>query len=276
MGRRLDWRALVGVMAFGGPLGCQSSPPMQGPSPMQVSALNRDVPRTAEGLPPEQAGQVCLAAALELESKGAAADAITLYEKARADSPKLDGLCARRLAVLYDLHGELTRSTEEYQRALKHSPRDSNVLNDLGYSYYNRGRLDEAEKTLRQALAGDAGNRRAWVNLGMVLGAAGRDAESLAAFQKAVPAPQAECNLAFILTARGKHDEARALYRRALAADEALVVAREALEKLEKAEGDHGRGGGAAGAGGSAGGAGGGAALAAVGGAGAGPAAGAA
>jgi Tfp pilus assembly protein PilF len=186
-------------------------------------------------LPPSEAAKVCMRTAQDLEKAGALGQAVFLYEKARADNPRMRE-ATWRLAVLYDRLGETARAQAEFQKLLASNPRDAEVLNDLGYSCYNHGQFDHAETYLRQAVAVDAHHARAWINLGMVLGAQGRYPESLEAFSHAVPPAQAQCNLAFLLTAKGKREEAKEAYRRALSMDPNLVVARGALEKLEHAK----------------------------------------
>ena len=124
---------------------------------------------------------------------------------------------------------------EEYQKLLKPSPKDADLLNDVGYCYYNQGKWSEAEKYLRQALAINPKLARAWINLGMTLAQQNRIEESLEAFAKVVSPAQAQCNLAFIWTTQGKREEAKAAYRKALTLEPNLAPARIAfLAKLEQ------------------------------------------
>jgi tetratricopeptide (TPR) repeat protein len=184
-------------------------------------------------LSPAATAKVCLATAEALDKEGKAGEAIVLYEKARrngAQNPQI----SRRLALLYDQQGDSPRALEEYKQLLKHNPKDADLLNDVGYCYYNLGKWDEAEKCLRQAVAINAGHARAWINLGMTLAQAKRTDESLEAFQKVVSPAQAQCNLAFILQTQKKYAEAKAAYRQALALEPDLSLARNALAKLEK------------------------------------------
>jgi Tfp pilus assembly protein PilF len=218
---------LVGLLGLCA--GCQTAP-LSGPG---GSAPLTGGPRRAEkDLPPEQSARLCLATAQEMEKGGAEAQAIALYEKARKDDPRQEQVC-RRLAVLYDRLGNCQKSLEEYQRALQLTPRDPDLLNDLGYSYYVHGKLSEAEGYLRQATVLNAKHARAWINLGLVLGAERRYGECVDAFTKAVAPAQAHCNLAFIYTTQQMWEEAKQEYRTALGLDSNLVVAQAALDKLE-------------------------------------------
>ena len=125
---------------------------------------------------------------------------------------------------------------KEFQDQLQKYPKDSVLLCDIGYSYYNRGQWTEAENHLRKAISQDKSNKRAWVNLGMALAQQNKTNEALEAFEKGVTAAEARSNLAFILAVRGKTEEAKQAYRAALQLEPALNLARIALNKLENPE----------------------------------------
>lgn len=188
-------------------------------------------------LPPKQAAHACLAAAKEIDQKGSGVDsvkqAVALYEKARALDPAAAEGVGRRLAVLYDLLGEFSKAQAEYDPLLKAAPNDPKLLNDIGYSFYCRGDLATAENHLRKAVKHDPTLKAAWLNLGLVVSAAGRTDEGFAAFQKAGSEGEAHANLAFVLAAQGKSTEAKAEYRKALSLEPGLTGARTALERLE-------------------------------------------
>jgi tetratricopeptide (TPR) repeat protein len=105
--------------------------------------------------------------------------------------------------------------------------------NDVGYSHYQRGEWQEAERWFRQALALAPGHARAAVNLGLALGQQGRYGEALAAFEQAVSPAEALVNLAFVYQTQGKREEAKQAYRKALELQPDLDLARRALAKLE-------------------------------------------
>jgi Flp pilus assembly protein TadD len=121
----------------------------------------------------------------------------------------------------------------EYERALQLTPDDPALLNDMGYSCYSRGLLDEAEKHLGRAVAADPKHRKAWANLALVLGQKGQYQECFDAFCKAVPPAQAHANLAFVFATQGKRQEAKAEYAKALRLEADMPLVREALAKLE-------------------------------------------
>jgi Tfp pilus assembly protein PilF len=180
------------------------------------------------------AATLAITMAEELEKAGKDGDAIAYYEKARAADPAASAKATRRLAVLYDRAGEPGKAMAEFRELLKAKPKDPDLLNDIGYSHYNRGEWTDAETHFRKALDSDKTHKRAWVNLGLTLAQQGRHEESLTAFEKAVSPAEAKSNLAFVLATQGKRDAATELYRQALSADSTLKSAQTALAALEK------------------------------------------
>ncbi len=186
-------------------------------------------------LPAKETARIAFRTAQEFEKNGRIPEAIQFYEKARAHDPTLARAAGRRLAVLYDLSGEFGKADAEYAELLPHAPKDPDLLNDLGYSYYCRGQWSLAEQYLAQAVQLQPQHKKAWVNLGLARAQQGKWEESLAAFQQAVRPAEAYCNLAFVLAAQGRTAEAVAHYRRALELDPSLRLAQAALAKLEPA-----------------------------------------
>lgn len=189
-------------------------------------------------LPSKEAAKVCLRTAQEYEKNGKTEEAIALYEKARGTDPSTAKFASRHLAVLYDRMGDFSKAMDEYETLLKAQPKDSDLLNDLGYSYYSRGEWANAEASLAKAVQCDPNNKRAWVNLGLARGQLGKWDESLQAFGKAVRPAEAHSNLAFVLATQGKSAEAKAEYRQALAIDPNLRVAQMALARMERPKSD--------------------------------------
>ncbi len=210
------------------PIGCQTLSREQALDGPQAA-------RSQPELPPAEASRLCFKTAQELEKAGKLPEAIALYEKSRALNPRQPQI-SRRLAVLYDLIGNPERATAEFELALQAAPKDPDLLSDLGYSYYCRGRWNEAETCLRQALAVNPKHGRASVNLGMTLAQQDRRQEALEAFNRVVSPAQSYSNLAFILTAQGKREDAKLAYRKAVSLDPSLRIAQAALAKLQRAD----------------------------------------
>jgi Tfp pilus assembly protein PilF len=236
--RRRCRRVLMAVVVLATPAGCRTIIP---PNETRTEPITQLVP-PADGkeeapppeLPPKEAARACLACAEEMEKHGNEAEAILYYEKARQDDAKVQ--VSRRLGVLCDRQGDFQKAQEEYQKALKKTPRDADLLNDMGYGYYSRGRWAEAENYLRQALSVKPDHQRATMNLALCVGIQGRYDEARELFQKVVTPAQVQCNLAFLFTINHKWPEARQAYQQALHLDPDIPLARAALAKLDKAE----------------------------------------
>ncbi len=217
MTRRIVACALLTLLSTG----CIALP-TQSPEPTPV----------AQELPPDKAAEVSLLAARDLEKLGNEADAIAQYEKASQLNPKLTQV-SRRLAVLYDRQGDFSRAVAEYRLALQQSPKDADLLNDLGYCHYQHGDWAEAEKWLRQAVTLQPDNRRAWGNLGLVLGRQERYQESYAAFARVVSPAEARANIGILQAQQGQKDQARTSLREALSMSPDMRLAQEVLARVE-------------------------------------------
>ena len=232
------WHVRTGVVLLAAAAGCRTIelPKEKHGEPISqlVPPANGSTEATDKDLPPREAARLCIATGEEYEKSGDELHAIFEYEKARQNDPTVK--VSRRLGVLYDRLGDFQKAQEEYRLALEQSPKDADLLNDIGYGYYARGRWAESEKYLRQALAVKPKHARAAINLGLCLGAQGHFDEALETFSKAVTPAQAHSNLAFVLTTHHKWSEARREYEKALQIDPDIPLARAALAKLAKAE----------------------------------------
>lgn len=226
-------RALVpslGVAAvLAGQLGCASwqsvGTPLAMPS-LTGTAAHRDE------LPKDQAVQACLAVAQSLDKGNNDAVAREQYEKVLQLDPN-NQKAARRLAVLYDRTGDFAKADIEYAKLAKARPRDADLFNDWGYSFYARTKWADAEKHLRHALEIDATHARARCNLGLALGQQGRYGEALEAFTKVVTPAEAHCNLAFVYWTQGKLEDARRECLLATSTDATCTKAQEILAQLD-------------------------------------------
>lgn len=225
----------VGLCAAFGCKGAMKIPDGQGdprPSLLIGPQAVADAPPPVE-LPAKETARVCLRTAQELEKGGQVEEAVRLYEKARLHDPALAPAASRRLAVLYDKAGEFSKSATEYDALLKAKPKDADLLNDLGYSYYSRGDWATAEGYLAKAVEADPNHKHAWMNLGLAQSQQEKWEESFQSFCKAVRPAEAHVNLGFALATRGKTAEAKEQYRQALALDPSQKVARSVLAMLE-------------------------------------------
>lgn len=206
------------------------------PLPKAAATVQAPPPGATQELPGKESASLCLSMAEGLEKENKFADAVVYYERARSLDPAVNDRAARRLAVLYDRLDQQAVAMKEFQELLKKKPKDAALLNDVGYSYYNRGQWAEAETYLRKAIAADKAYKQAWVNLGMALAMQGKYQEGVEAFEKGVSKAEAQANLGFILVVQGKKAEAAVAYRRALEFEPTYQAARQALSKLEAGE----------------------------------------
>lgn len=238
LSRSLFVAGSLGLLVAGG--GCLHTPLGELKLPKSLAGDGPDPttpvapPRADADLTPKQAATLALTMAEQLEKAGKDGDAVAYYEKARTADPAAAAKASRRLAVLYDRAGDAGKAAAEFRELLKAKPKDADLLNDVGYSHYNRGEYAEAETYLRRAVDADKAHKRAWVNLGLALGQQGRDAESLAAFEKVVTPAEAKANLAFVRATKGDRDAAIDLYKQALSADGTLTAAQLGLAAVEK------------------------------------------
>ncbi len=226
---------LVGFLGLSA--GCTLGPPLLG-SLVKEPTPEAEAPPAPE-LPPGKAAQACLTTARACASKGYVREAIQEYRMARQINPDLPEV-AWRLAVLYDQQGDFDRAEIEYRQALAAQPKNAELLNDMGYYHYRRGQPAEAEKYLRQALELNPGQKPAWGNLGMALGALGRASESYEAFAHVVRPAQAHANVGILLARAGQEAPARQQLQQALALEPNLPQARAVLAQLDKRQDQRG------------------------------------
>lgn len=206
-----------------------------GVKPAAPTPTAGSLPANQPELPVNQQAALSMTMAEDLERQHKESDALAYYENARQLDPSLNDKASRRLAVLYDRHNQQAKGMIEFQQLLKKYPKDSTLLNDVGYSHYNRGQWTEAESFLRRATSADKTNSKAWTNLGMTLAQQGKYEEAFAVFTKVVSPAEAHANIGFILALHpDRQAESIQAYRQALAIEPAHIVAQKALQRLEE------------------------------------------
>ena len=212
-------------------------------SPANPPPLNADAHaalRSPAGSSDESA-KLCITVADDLEKAGHVREAALQIELARQYKPNLN--ISARLAHLYQATAEGAQPREqmlyfqkavvEYQKALAAGPASAELLNDMGYCYYQKNDAAEAEHCFRQALEKNPKLQRAWTNLGLALGAQGKETAALAAFAQVVSPAEAHCNLAYVYLKQGRADIARQQYVLALQRNPNLKLAQERLSALD-------------------------------------------
>ena len=161
--------------------------------------------------------------------------ALTVVEtKKRGTFQAADSALAhRRMAGAFDRLGRFAQADVHYQKALKLSPKDPRVWNDVGYSYYLQGRWSDSEKALKTAARFAPEDERIRINLGLTLAAAGRTSEAFPLLSQSSGDATAHANLGYLLAATGQYDLARRQYETSLALRPDMELARRALARLD-------------------------------------------
>lgn len=176
-----------------------------------------------------------IAKGLNYERSGQYDKARDAYEQALRDYPgEVEPL--HRLAVLADKQRRHDEAQALYTRSIQMQPRNGELFNDLGYSFYLSGQLAKAESALVKAVSLEPTNPRYRNNLGMVIGQQGRLQEAFEQFATAGSEADAHYNMAFIHASRNQIEEAKACFLRALAVDPAHSKASKALESFRRFE----------------------------------------
>lgn len=150
-----------------------------------------------------------------------------LYSKAETYALKFiqrypkSGVGWKALGAVLKAQGRTAESLEPKQKAVFLSPNDAEAHNNLGFTYYELDRLEDAEVCIRRALALKPDFSSAHNNLGNIFNALGRLEYAEASYRQALAlSPDfslALGNLCNVLKELGHLDEASACYNRVLA-----------------------------------------------------------
>ena len=168
---------------------------------------------------PEHTFESLPLAAGVLRSAGQGDDALAAYKEALRYRPNSRRLRMGRAQMLADLnkHRSAIRAMEEL---LEDYPRDSEVLNALGYTLADRGmRLKEAHEHIRLALELAPDSPAIIDSMGWVLYRLGRTQEAVPLLERALesfPHPEVAAHLCEVLFELGETDRAAALLRDSL------------------------------------------------------------
>ncbi len=146
----------------------------------------------------------------------------------------------QRLAHICDRQKRYTEAQELYSQAIQLQGKepDTDLFNDLGYSFFLQGKLDKAESAMLKAVALRPKEPKYHNNLGLVYGHQKRFDQAWEEFRRAGGEADAFYNLAFVKASLNDFEGAKASFRRALAIDPAHERARRALRAFEVAESD--------------------------------------
>jgi len=135
----------------------------------------------------------------ELAQAGQSQQAQTVLAKA-ITAGSTDWKAYSAMGSTLDQQAKYSEAREYYQRALKISPGNVAILNNLGMSYALEGDLKQAETVLKQASASPEGKKepRLRQNLALVVGLQGRFDEASQIASTDLPPQQVEENMAYL------------------------------------------------------------------------------
>ena len=148
----------------------------------QPSQLKEKLAKKTEQVKRDEQFKELITQGDQFRKNGQLDDARIAYTQALATSPDSPEV-HHRLAIIADKQKRYAAADQHYQSALHVQPRNINLLSDLGYSFYLRGNLEQAESTLKQALEIDRTHQGAMANLGAVYAQQIRRDEALAMFR---------------------------------------------------------------------------------------------
>jgi Flp pilus assembly protein TadD len=132
-------------------------------------------------------------------AQGRAGEAILILDRA-TKAPGADWKTFSALGSAYDQQGNHGQARAAYQSALNLKPNELTVENNMAMSYVLEGKLPEAEKILRAAVAqpGVDLQPRVRQNLALVIGLQGHFDEARKIASEDLPPDQVEANLAYL------------------------------------------------------------------------------
>lgn len=134
-------------------------------------------------------------------------EAIAELSVAASLNPRL-GEAHNLLGVAYDRKGLRERARESYERALRATPNNVQVLNNLGYSLYLDGNYRAAVKRLKHAVKLAPNDQRTLNNLALAQSRLGKYDEAYKTFERAGGEINARLNTAAMLERAGRDAEA--------------------------------------------------------------------
>ena len=168
---------------------------------------------------PEHAFESLPLFAYTMRAAGRDIQALAAYEEALRYRPQSRRLRMQRAHLLLDLE-EHRRAIREMENLLADHPRDSEVLNALGYTLADRGvRLEEAHGHISLALELDPGSPMIVDSMGCVLYRLGRKEEAVPLLEQALesePHPEIAAHLCEVLYELGQIERADELLRESL------------------------------------------------------------
>ena len=175
--------------------------------------------------------------AFTMRAAGRDVQALAAYEEALRYRPQSRRLRMQRAHLLLDLE-EHRKAIREMEGLLADHPRDSEVLNALGYTLADRGmRLEEAHGHISLALELAPGSPAIVDSMGWVLYRLGRKEEAVPLLEQALeslPHPEVAAHLCEVLYELGQIERADELLRESLAQYEDTALLESVRERYSR------------------------------------------
>lgn len=114
-------------------------------------------------------------------------------------------------------------SNDEFSKAIQVADTSLDAYVQIGLTYYNKGKNEEAERILREGISKDEQDFRLNYLLGLTLQAGGKTSEAVTYYERAAKNNSADINvlsaLALAYNSIGKYDESNLAYEKALKLD---------------------------------------------------------
>ena len=162
------------------------------------------------------------------ERRGQPEQAKTIYLAFIEQHPN-SPLPLHRLGVMAATEGDYKACDKYLSRAHQLDKRNPDLLADIGYSMYLRGRTEDAETFYRRALEVKRDHEAAANNLAMLLAETGRTTESLSLFKRVNDEAEAYANQGYILAQTGDLEQSQKYFNHALTLDATLTTAAQGL-----------------------------------------------
>jgi Tfp pilus assembly protein PilF len=165
------------------------------------------------------------------ERQGNLDEAMMTYRKVLEADPD-NVLAHHRVGAVAVKERRFEDARLSFETAMRLAEPSAELLNDVGYLYYLRQDLPNAEAMYRQSLTKDPRNKQARNNLGLALAEQSRFDEALAEFRQVGTEAEAYSNLAYVQVKVGELAEAEKNCHKALSLDNSLRPAAETLMQV--------------------------------------------
>lgn len=120
------------------------------------------------------------------------------------------------LGIINDLYGQYDQSKLNYYAAIKLSPKNPIVLNNLGYSYYMQQMWFQAEAEFKKALHAENNYKPAWKNLGLTYARQENYPAALDALEQVMKTAEAYNDIGYICMISERYTQAAYFFRKAI------------------------------------------------------------